>query len=135
MAKLASARAVAQEWMNDLGPGASGRLPFGQRPQALVEAGGGRYEPGLKGDGTFPNAKIVGGQPNLVPVMPVEIVKMCTFADGTQRTIEDAVTMKAYNSATRHYVFWNNTSKQWAFDRTNAKGFNYVERVCAEVEK
>ena len=59
----------------------------------------------------------------------------CTFADGTMIEIEDAVTMKVYNGATRHYVSWNGPGPNvWLFDRLNSLGSNYVARVCAEVE-
>lgn len=66
--------------------------------------------------------------------VPDETVRGVTFTDGTaDRRIEAAVTIKAYNGAARHYVGWNNAKKKWEFFRTNGK-FNYVDRVCQEVE-
>lgn len=67
-----------------------------------------------------------------VPV-PDETVRSVTFKDGTARTIEAAVTMKAYNGAVRHYCGWDNATRTWKFSRTNGD-FNYVDRVCQEVE-
>ena len=67
-----------------------------------------------------------------VPV-PDETVGSVAFKDGTARTIEAAVTMKAYNGAISHYCGWDNATRTWKFSRTNGT-FNYVDRVCQEVE-
>ena len=48
---------------------------------------------------------------------------------------EDAVTLKAYNSATTNFIYFHNASGTWRFSTTNGGGFNYVERVCLEVEQ
>lgn len=69
----------------------------------------------------------------------------------------DAVTMKAYNGASRappdlvdngnvpsfpldphssgHYCYWRNASNEWALSRYGSNRINYVERVCQEVEQ
>jgi hypothetical protein len=95
-------------------------------------------------NGTMPHQK-VAGQPrgqrpqakkasnNVDVPVPDETVRSVTFKDGTGRTIEAAVAIKAYNGAVRHYCGWNNANKNWEFFRTNGM-FNYVERVCQEVE-
>lgn len=121
--KLGSARSQATRWMTALQPNARGLRPVGQRPQSQIDAGGGVYVPSVP--------VVNGGTP--VPV-PDETTNGCVFRDGTPRQIEDAVTMKAYNSASRHYVGWDSNSSAWVFIRTNTQGFNYVERVCAEVQ-
>lgn len=93
--------------------------------------------------------------------LPPVTVGTVTFAEGTARTMVDAVTMKAYNGASSapagvvdgdgavpgfiidpqhggHYCYWKNGAG-WALSRYNAprgdaKSFNYVKRVCGEVE-
>ncbi|MDR1190345.1 MAG: hypothetical protein LBK60_01600 [Verrucomicrobiales bacterium] len=80
-----------------------------------------------------------------------------TFAENTNRTMNHAVAMKLYNGASRvsngfvdtagpapgfilnpqgsdHYCFWKNSANGWALSRFNALKFNYVRRVCSEVE-
>jgi hypothetical protein len=122
--KLNAAHGQATTWMTSLAPGRVNRArPFGQRPQAQIDAGGGQY--------VHNPDRVVGGAPVAVPT---DTTGNCTFADGTSHLIEDAVTMKIYNSASRHYVGWN-TGQGWVFVRTNPRGFNYVARVCAEVER
>lgn len=129
--KLNSSRAQATRWMRSLGPGRSGNRPIGQRPQSQIDAGGGQYVRDPNGDGRFDDATVIGGAPIRVPD---EVVARCGFIDGTAREIEDAVTIKQYNSATRHYAYWDSTGGAWGFVRTNSSGFNYVARVCTEVE-
>lgn len=94
---------------------------------------------------------------NGVP-LPNLTVHSVTFSEGTGRIMEDAVTMKLYNGASRapdgftdngtvsgflldpqgsgHYCFWKNSSNRWALNRYNAytPPFNYVDRVCSEIE-
>ena len=59
-----------------------------------------------------------------------------TFSEGTSKFIEHAVTMKAYNGASRgHYCAWDNTGQGvWKFNPLNILNFNYTNRVCTEVE-
>jgi hypothetical protein len=93
--------------------------------------------------------------------LPSHTVGSVTFAEGTNRKMEDAVTMKLYNGASRaptgfvdngsvpgflldpqgsdHYCFWKNAAHAWALNRYNnppegIAPFNYVSRVCTEVE-
>lgn len=145
--KLAEKRVEATTWMQSLAP--RGARPTGQRPQSQVDAGGGVYQPDPNGDGNTADAAVVGGAPIAVPN---EIVNIhCAFIDGNERNIEDAVTMKGYNGSSRppggfagYYVAWSGpqpragfAANQWIFTRTNAENppFNYVARVCAEVEQ
>ena len=110
-------------------------------------------------------------------VLPSHTVSGVQFAEETQRTMEDAVTMKAYNGASRpnfdkpdngsvtgfiidphssgHYCYWRThyirqddpndpnldegtvvqaLNPAWALSRLNSEGFNYVQRICMEVE-
>gem|GEM_PF-4582593 len=80
-------------------------------------------------------------------------------APGSRATMEDALAIKAFNGASHppanidrgiepgfvadcsvsgHYCYWNKTASSWALSRFNSPGginpFNYVDRVCAEVE-
>lgn len=93
--------------------------------------------------------------------LPDHTVGIVTFSDGTARTMTHAVTIKLYNGASRapagfvdsgsapgfrldpqgagHYCFWRNASNEWALNRFNdppdpIQPFNYVARVCGEVE-
>jgi hypothetical protein len=93
--------------------------------------------------------------------LPDHTVGIVTFSEGTARTMTHAVTIKLYNGASRaptgfvdggsapgfrldpqgsgHYCFWRNTSNEWALNRFNdppdpIQPFNYVARVCGEVE-
>jgi len=90
--------------------------------------------------------------------LPNHTVRAVTFAEGASRTMEDAVTIKLYNGASRasagfvdngnvqgfrldpqgsgQYCFWRHSSSEWALSRYNVYSppFNYVDRVCAEVE-
>jgi hypothetical protein len=94
--------------------------------------------------------------------LPSLTVRNVTFAEGTNRTINNAVTMKAWNGASRpaagftdpgpaiagfildphgsgHFCYWENSASgtnKWALNRYNAFNppFNYVDRVCQEVE-
>jgi hypothetical protein len=81
--------------------------------------------------GQRPQAKLANNDVD-VPV-PDETVRLVSFRDGTARTIEAAATIKAYNGAGRHYVGWDNAAGAWKFVRSNGN-FNYVDRVCQEVE-
>jgi hypothetical protein len=54
------------------------------------------------------------------------------FKDGTARPIEDAETIRLYNGG--HYITWDRSAHAWKFMATNKYGFNYVDRVCKEVE-
>ena len=93
--------------------------------------------------------------------LPAHTVLNVTFKEGTPQTMKDAVTMKAYNGASRaplgfvdngnvpgfylaptkagHYCYWDNVDPDphntWALSRYNDKEFNYVLRVCKEVEE
>jgi hypothetical protein len=87
--------------------------------------------------------------------VPRLIVANVTFEDGSNHTIEDAVTIKAYNGssmsnsadpddepnprvwfytgrvpASGKYCYWDAKNKRWALSRYNTLGFNYVEKVC-----
>lgn len=93
--------------------------------------------------------------------LPDHIVGIVTFSEGTARTMTHAVTIKLYNGASRapqgfvdsgtapgffldpqgsgHYCFWRNASNEWALNRYNnppspIQPFNYVSKVCSEVE-
>lgn len=69
-----------------------------------------------------------------VPV-PDEKVGNCFFSDSGPHQIEDAVAIKMYNGAYRHYVSWNNSAKRWQFNRFDEEGkMNYVERVCSRLD-
>jgi hypothetical protein len=59
-----------------------------------------------------------------------------TFAEGTARVIEHAVTIKAYNGASRgHYCSWDNAGQGvWKYNPLNNLNFNYTNRVCTEAE-
>lgn len=95
--------------------------------------------------------------------LPNYTVQGVTFSEGSAvATMEDAVTMKAYNgasgrtpnfdvnrgtvpgfrldtSASGHHCYWRNASSEWALSRFNSPAdptiqpFNYVDRVCLEV--
>jgi hypothetical protein len=100
--------------------------PIGQRPQSQIDQGGGQYDPVQQ--------VVNGGAP--IPV-PDEQQGLCLFSDTGAHPIEDAVTMKIYNSAPRHYVSWSNeriVAQRWVFNRVNRRNFNYIARVCAEIE-
>lgn len=64
--------------------------------------------------------------------VPTETVGNVTFQDATNRVIEDADNIRLYNGG--HYIQWDHAATQWTFDRTNKFGFNYVDRVCTEVQ-
>lgn len=66
-----------------------------------------------------------------VPV-PTHSVRGVAFQEGTSRVIEDAENIRLYNGG--HYVLWDRAAKQWSFSKTNKFGFNYVDRVCQEIE-
>lgn len=97
--------------------------------------------------------------------LPSLTVRSVTFADGTNRTMNNAVTMKAWNGASAapsgfsdpdgaapgfiidpqsggHFCYWKNSASgtnKWALSRYNnppgdIEPFNYVDRVCQEVE-
>jgi hypothetical protein len=91
--------------------------------------------------------------------LPSLTVSGVTFAEGTQRTMNDAVTIKNYNGSSRpgasfvdpdgsspgfiidprasgYYCSWKNASNGWALSRYNGFNppFNYVTRVCKEIE-
>lgn len=104
---------IAWDWMNDetLRPGTN--IPDGQRPQA-------RRDRGVD-----------------VPV-PDRAVQGVLFSDNAAGNrngpIEHAVTIKAYNSATAHYCSWGGNTTGWQFNNTNGGNFDYVARVCGQVE-
>ncbi len=77
--------------------------------------------------------------------------------DGTSHTLLHACTIKAYNGASKpnydmdndtitgfvldpsyptigHYGYWHSGSNKWGLCRFNNLGFNYVARVCGEVQ-
>ena len=94
--------------------------------------------------------------------LPTHTVRAVFFNDGTARIMEDAVAMKRYNGAARrpqpdtysdpagtggfsytnvvpkrgHYCYWDGALTKWHLSRFNNYngGFNYVDRVCLEVE-
>ncbi len=90
--------------------------------------------------------------------LPNHTVRGVTFTESGIRNMIGAVTIKAYNGASRaptgfidngnapgfrldpqgagHYCFWRNSTNQWALSRFNGfrNPFNYVDRVCNEVE-
>ena len=93
--------------------------------------------------------------------LPDHTVGTVIFAEIGTHTMTDAVTIKLYNGASRapsgfvddgdvpgfrldpqgsgHYCFWRNISNEWALNRFNdppdpIQPFNYVARVCSEVE-
>lgn len=92
-------------------------------------------------------------------------VQSVTFAESTNRTMNNAVTMKLWNGASKppstftdpepiplgflidtqgsdHFCYWKNSASgtnKWALNRYNnphgnTQPFNYVDRVCQEVE-
>lgn len=91
---------------------------------------------------------------NGVP-LPSHQVRNVIFADGTNRTMNHAVTMKLFNGASKppssfidngtapgfildphssdFYCYWRNSSNAWALNRYNNLSINYVDRVCAHV--
>jgi hypothetical protein len=112
LAILRQKRTIAWDWMNNTTWRPGTTRPDGQRPQSILDAG-------------YP-----------VPV-PDRAVGKVVFSDSRPPDepgrIEDAVTMKAYNSATVHYCFWGGISQGWRFNNTNGFNFDYVSRVCSEV--
>ena len=110
---LAAKRAIADRWMNNAAPrNPPNPRPDGQRPQA-------RFDRGVD-----------------VPV-PDRTVRGVLFSDNAANrdgVIEDAVTIKAYNGAAAHYCSWGGNAAGWGFNNTNNLGFDYVDRVCQEVE-
>jgi hypothetical protein len=94
--------------------------------------------------------------------LPTHTVRAVLFSDGTARIMEDAVAMKRYNGAALrpqpdsysdpagtggfsytnvvpkrgHYCYWDGALSKWHLSRFNnyKGGFNYVDRVCIEVE-
>ena len=87
--------------------------PHGQRPQARRDTG--RNVP--------------------VPDRRVEGVLFSDVASSSRDgVIEDAVTIKAYNSADAHYCYWGGVSAGWRFNNTNARGTDYVAEVCKQVD-
>lgn len=96
--------------------------------------------------------------------LPSHTVRNILFKDGTNRIMEDAVSMKRYNGASRrpqpdtysdpagtggfsyanevpqprmgHYCYWDTSRGKWSLSRYNnyKSGFIYVDRVCQEVD-
>jgi hypothetical protein len=89
-------------------------------------------------------------------VIPSHTVANVTF-DGSTYTMTHACTIKAYNGASKpgsdidggsitgfvldptypsigHYGYWHSGQHKWGLCRFNNLGFNYVLRVCEEVE-
>ena len=110
---LRNKQVIAWDWMNEEKNRPGTNRPHGQRPQARLDSG------------------------HNVPV-PDHTVEGVLFSDDANSdrdgVIEDAVTIKAYNSAGTHYCFWSEISAGWRFNNTNAGGVDYVARVCREVE-
>ncbi len=110
---LRNKQVIAWEWMNEEENRPGTNLPHGQRPQARLDSG------------------------HNVPV-PDHTVEGVLFSDDVNSdrngVIEDAVTIKAYNSAGTHYCFWSRINAGWMFNNTNTGGVDYVARVCREVE-
>lgn len=74
-----------------------------------------------------------------VQPVPDEVVdQRCTFSDAAPPAVEDAVSMKAFNTDRRRpYVRWNSPARLWVFDRINHwrnLSWNYVALTCARVE-
>lgn len=95
--------------------------------------------------------------------LPTHTVANAYFQDGTDAIMEDAVAMKNYNAARLrpkpdtysdpagtggfsytnetpidgHYCYWRAGISKWSLSRFNnyRGGFNYVSRVCQEVEQ
>ena len=95
--------------------------------------------------------------------LPVLKVGGVYFGDGTTHTMEDAVAIKLFNGGSLapstwvdagpmpagfrlspqdsgHYCFWDSEARAWAINRYNSPygrvaPFDYVARVCAEVEE
>jgi hypothetical protein len=88
--------------------------------------------------------------------IPSHTVANVTF-DGTTYTMTHACTIKAYNGASKpgsdidgdsitgfvldptypsigHYGYWHSGQDKWGLCRFNNRGFNYVLRVCEEVQ-
>ena len=82
-----------------------------------------------------------------------------TFADGTGRTMEDAVAIKNYNGSLSsgkpdpdtepetkaffytnriaqggYYCYWNIANQRWELSRYGSENKNYVLTICGEVE-
>jgi hypothetical protein len=93
--------------------------------------------------------------------LPDHMVGRVIFSEsiGSKATMEDALAIKAFNGASHpstnldrsgapgfltdtsvsgHYCFWYKQARRWALSKFNAPSgiapFNYVDRVCAEVE-
>jgi hypothetical protein len=91
--------------------------------------------------------------------LPSLTVSGVTFTEGATRTMDDAVTMKNYNGSSRpgssfsdpdgpapgflidpsasgYYCSWKSSASRWTLSRYNgfSPPFNYVKRVCDEVE-
>ena len=94
--------------------------------------------------------------------LPTHTVLGIRFADGSNRIMEDAVSMKRYNGAERrpqpdtysdpsgsggfsyanetpskgHYCYWDRSRNRWSLSRWNNRNppFVYVQRVCEEID-
>jgi len=87
--------------------------------------------------------------------IPDHTVSSVTFSESTSQDIRSACTIKLYNGGSRpgvnftdpgtvpgfllgrgsgQYCYWDNGQSAWALSRFNNHQFNYVERVCGEVE-
>jgi hypothetical protein len=57
----------------------------------------------------------------------------------TEKSYRDAIWIKQYNGASPNYISWVNIGEfvnnpYWSFNKTNANGINYVNRVCTKEE-
>lgn len=69
-----------------------------------------------------------------IPV-PTITYNNVTFAENTIYIIEHAVALKRYNGASGgNFCAWDNANHCWKFNETNSLGFNYVSRICYEVQ-
>lgn len=69
-----------------------------------------------------------------IPV-PVKTYGSISFSENTAYIIEHAVALKRYNGASGgNFCAWDNANSQWKFNETNNLGFNYVARICNEVQ-
>jgi len=104
---------LAWDWMNKEENRPNTNRPHGQRPQARLDRGV---------DVAVPNRTVQG------------VLFSDNNAGNRNGPIEHAVTIKAYNSATAHYCSWGGNVTGWSFNNTNGGNFDYVDRVCRQVE-
>jgi hypothetical protein len=86
------------------------------------------------------NAALTAKKKPLVPAPSDEAYTNVTFSyspTGNKKPFSDAIAIKMFNGAVRHFIVWYNIDNyaakpEWRFNRTNSKGRNYVQRVCNE---